>query len=130
MTHDAPAKSALVVDDLSVMRQAVANLLRTQGFSPVDEVSSGREALGQIETAGGYDLVISDWNMDEMTGLELLTSLRGDERFADIMFVLMTAEPSPEKKAAAETAGASGFLIKPFTASDLNTEVDRLFGGT
>ncbi len=130
MTHDASAKSALVVDDLSVMRQSVANLLRNQGFSPVDEVSSGPEALKQMAAAGGYDLVISDWNMDEMTGLEVLTTLRGDEHFAEVSFILMTAEPTPEKQAAAEAAGVSGFLIKPFTASDLKTEIARVFGVT
>lgn len=130
MTNDAPVKSALVVDDLSVMRQSVANLLRTQGFSPVDEVSSGPEALRQIDAAGGYDLVISDWNMDEMTGLEVLTTLRGDARFAAVVFILMTAEPTPEKQAAAEAADVSGFLIKPFSASDLKAEIERVFGMT
>ncbi len=130
MTNDAPTKSALVVDDMSVMRRSVANLLRSQGFAPVDEVSSGPDALNQIAAAGGYDLVISDWNMDPMTGLEVLTTLKSDDRFQAVTFILMTAEPSPEKQAAAEAAGVSGFLVKPFSASDLNSEIERVFGET
>jgi two-component system chemotaxis response regulator CheY len=130
VTNDAPTKSALVVDDMSVMRRSVANLLRSQGFAPVDEVSSGPDALNQIAAAGGYDLVISDWNMDPMTGLEVLTTLKSDDRFQAVTFILMTAEPSPEKQAAAEAAGVSGFLVKPFSASDLNSEIERVFGET
>lgn len=130
MTNNARSKSALVVDDMSVMRRSVANLLRSRGFSPVDEVSSGPDALDQMVTVGGYDLVISDWNMDPMTGLEVLTTLRSDDRFDAVTFILMTAEPSPEKQAAAEAAGVSGFLVKPFSASDLYTEIERVFGTT
>lgn len=119
-------KSALVVDDLDVMRRSVANLLRNQGLGRVDEVSSGPEALEQMDAVGGYDLIVSDWNMDPMTGLDLLKVVRSDARYAKLAFVLMTAEPTAAKRAEAEAAGASGFLVKPFTAAVLISEVKRV----
>ena len=125
--NDAHNKSALVVDDFETMRRSVANLLRKQGFEPVDEVSSAPEALEQIAAAGAYALILSDWNMDPMTGLELLTEVRSDTRFANTAFVLMTAEPTEEKKAAAEAAGVSGFLVKPFSAEVLSQKIADLF---
>ena len=128
MTRSAQRRSALVVDDLEVMRRSVANLLRKQDFGPVDEVSSGPEALDRIAAAGGYDLIVSDWNMDPKTGLDLLISVKSEARYDDTIFVLMTAEPTEEKQAAAEAAGASGFLVKPFRAETLVTEVNKLFG--
>ena len=128
MTNDARLKSALVVDDLEVMRRSVANLLRKQEFSPVDEVSSVPEALEQMEIVGGYNLIISDWNMDPRTGLELLNEVRADKRYAKTVLVLMTAEPTDAKRAAAEAAGASGFLVKPFGASTLIAEIEKFFG--
>ncbi len=128
--NDAHPRSALVVDDFETMRRSVANLLRKQGFEPVDEVSSGPEALDRLAAAGKYSLILSDWNMDPMTGLELLSAVRSDERFTGTVFVLMTAEPTEEKKAAAEAAGVSGFLVKPFTAETLTHEIARHFGGT
>lgn len=129
MTHDVSFGSALVVDDFEVMRRAVANLLRKQGFHPVDEVSSAPEALDQMADAGGYALVLSDWNMDPMTGLELLNAVRSKGQFEKTVFVLMTAEPNEEKRTAAEAAGVSGFLVKPFSAETLSQEIARLFGG-
>lgn len=128
MTTDVRHKSALVVDDLEVMRRSVANLLRKQGFSPVDEASSVAEALEQAAAVGGYDLILSDWNMDPKTGLDLLISVKSEARYDDTIFVLMTAEPSEEKQAAADAAGASGFLVKPFGAETLVTEVNKLLG--
>lgn len=129
MTNDVPVKSALVVDDFETMRTGVANLLRKQGFEPVDEVSSAPEALDHMTAAGGYTLVLSDWNMDPMTGLELLNAVRSDEQFEKTVFVLMTAEPTEEKKAAVEAAGVSGFLVKPFTAEAFSQEITGLLGG-
>ncbi len=126
--NDALKKSALVVDDFETMRRSVANLLRKQGFEPVDEVSSVPEALDQIVAAGRYALILSDWNMDPMTGLELLTEIRSNTQFEETVFVLMTAEPTEEKKAAAKAAGVSGFLIKPFTAEALSQEIADHFG--
>jgi two-component system chemotaxis response regulator CheY len=117
-----------VVDDLGVMRRSVANLLRKQDFGPVDEVSSGPDALDRIAAAGGYDLIVSDWNMDPMTGLELLKVVRADPQCSSSVFVLMTAEPTEAKQAAAEAAGVSGFLVKPFTASTLIAEMNKHFG--
>ena len=128
MTSDARHKSALVVDDLEVMRRCVANLLRTQGFSPVDEASSVSEALEKAADVGGYDLVLSDWNMDPRTGLDLLISVRSELTYENTVFVLMTAEPADEKRAAAEAAGVSGFLVKPFGAETLVSEIEKFFG--
>jgi two-component system, chemotaxis family, chemotaxis protein CheY len=121
-------RSALVVDDLEVMRRSVANLLRKQGFSPVDEVSSVAEALDAAAEIGGYDLILSDWNMDPKTGLDLLISVRSEVKYENTVFVLMTAEPTDEKRAAAEAAGVSGFMVKPFGASTLVSEVTEHFG--
>jgi len=129
VTRSAQRRSALVVDDLEVMRRSVANLLRKQDFGPVDEVSSGPEALDRIAAAGGYDLIVSDWNMDPMTGLELLEAVRVDPQHSQSVFVLMTAEPTAAKQAAAEAAGVSGFLVKPFAASTLVSEIKKHFGG-
>lgn len=128
MTIGNQGKSALVVDDLDVMRRSVANLLRNQGLLRVDEVSSVPEALEQMDVVGGYDLVVSDWNMDPMTGLDLLKAVRSDPRYAKLAFVLMTAEPTAAKRAEAIAAGASGFLVKPFTAAVLVSEVERVIG--
>lgn len=125
---NAQSKSALVVDDLEIMRRSVANLLRKQGLGHVDEVSSVSEALHQMDTVGGYDLIVSDWNMDPMTGLDLLNAVRSDVRYAKLAFVLMTAEPTEDKRAAAEAAGVSGFLVKPFSAATLTSEVERVIG--
>lgn len=121
-------KSALVVDDLEIMRRSVANLLRKQGLCRVDEVSSVPEALKKMESVGGYDLIVSDWNMDPMTGLDLLKAVRSDERSTKTAFVIMTAEPTDAKRAAADAAEASGFLVKPFTAATLISEVARVCG--
>lgn len=128
MTNNARHKSALVVDDLEVMRSSVANLLRKQGFDPVDEASSVSEALEKAADASGYDLVLSDWNMDPRTGLDLLKSVRSDVTYENTVFVLMTAEPTDEKRAAAEAAGVSGFLVKPFGAETLVSEIEKFFG--
>ncbi len=128
MTTSAKRRSALVVDDLDVMRRSVANLLRKQDFGPVDEVSSGPEALDRIAAAGGYDLIVSDWNMDPMTGLELLKAVRADPQHSQSVFVLMTAEPTEAKQAVAEAAGVSGFLVKPFAAPTLVSEIKKHFG--
>ncbi|MBT4738804.1 MAG: response regulator [Rhodospirillaceae bacterium] len=110
------------------MRRSVANLLRTQGFSPVDEASSVSEALEKAADVGGYDLVLSDWNMDPRTGLDLLISVRSELTYENTVFVLMTAEPTDEKRAAAEAAGVSGFLVKPFGAETLVSEIEKFFG--
>lgn len=128
MTSDVRRRSALVVDDLELMRRAVANLLRKQGFSLVDEVSSVAEALDAAAEIGGYDLILSDWNMDPKTGLDLLISVRSEVKYDDTVFVLMTAEPTEEKRAAAEAAGVSGFMVKPFGAKALISEVNEHFG--
>lgn len=126
MTTKTQDYSALVVDDLEVMLRSVANLLRGQNFSRVDEVSSVSDALQQMDAAGGYDLIVSDWNMDPMTGLDLLKMVRSDERYTNVPFVLMTADPTEAKRAAAKAADASGFLVKPFAAATLISEVNRV----
>lgn len=128
MTTGVQGKSALVVDDLEVMRRSVANLLRKQGLARVDEVSSVPKALEQMDAVGGYDLIVSDWNMDPLTGLDLLNAVRSDARYAKLAFVLMTAEPTDAKRAAADAAGVSGFLVKPFTAANLSSEIERVIG--
>lgn len=126
MTNRMQGMNALVVDDESMMRMSVAGRLRKFGFARVDESESVPEALDRLAGEVDYDVIVSDWNMDPITGLELLKAVRADRRFGTVVFVLMTAEPSDEKKREANEAGVSGFLVKPFTGEALEATVSAL----
>ncbi|WKX25354.1 chemotaxis response regulator CheY [Tatumella ptyseos] len=116
----------LVVDDFTTMRRIVRNLLKELGFTNVDEAEDGQDALTKLQ-AGKFDFVISDWNMPNMDGLDLLKTLRGQERFANLPVLMVTAEAKKENIIAAAQAGASGYVVKPFTAAILEEKLNKIF---
>ncbi|HVY08447.1 MAG TPA: chemotaxis response regulator CheY [Burkholderiales bacterium] len=116
----------LVVDDFSTMRRIVRNLLKELGFGNVDEAEDGAVALQKLKT-GGFDFVISDWNMPNMDGLTLLQTMRADERFKKIPVLMVTAEAKKENIVAAAQAGANGYVVKPFTAATLDEKLNKIF---
>jgi two-component system chemotaxis response regulator CheY len=119
---DLSTLSVLVVDDFSTMRRIVINLLREKGFRRVLEAEDGHEAL-KVLARNHIDLVVSDWNMPVMTGLELLKAVRADPAHAHMPFLIVTAEARKDNIVAAAHEGADGYIVKPFTA---NTLVDKV----
>ena len=117
----------LVVDDYPTMRRIVRNLLDQIGFKEVEEAGNGVEALEKIKIHR-YDLVISDWNMEPMTGLELLKEVRSDANLAKTPFIMVTAESKTENVIAAKQAGASQYIVKPFTAETLKAKIASVVG--
>ena len=116
----------LVVDDFSTMRRIVRNLLKELGFTNVEEAEDGAVALSKLR-AGGFDFVVSDWNMPNMDGLTLLQSVRADPALKHLPFLMITAEAKKENIIAAAQAGASGYIVKPFTAATLNDKLAKIF---
>lgn len=116
----------LVVDDFSTMRRIVRNLLKELGYTNVEEAEDGAVALQKIK-GGNYDFVVSDWNMPNMDGLTLLQSVRADPAYRALPFLMITAEAKKENIIAAAQAGASGYIVKPFTAATLNEKLAKIF---
>ena len=116
----------LVVDDFSTMRRIVRHLLKELGFVNVDEAEDGAVALQKLK-AGGFDFVISDWNMPNMDGLALLQSIRADDSLKNLPVLMVTAEAKKENIVAAAQAGANGYVVKPFTAATLDEKLNRIF---
>ena len=116
----------LVVDDFSTMRRIVRNLLKELGFTNVDEAEDGATALGKLR-GGGFELVVSDWNMPNLDGLALLQSVRADAALKHLPFLMISAEAKKENIIAAAEAGASGYIVKPFTAATLNDKLTKIF---
>ncbi|OTA17365.1 chemotaxis regulatory protein CheY [Xenorhabdus vietnamensis] len=116
----------LVVDDFSTMRRIVRNLLKELGFNNVDEAQDGAEALTRLRTSE-FDFVISDWNMPNIDGLELLKTIRSEEKLAALPVLMVTAEAKKENIIAAAQAGASGYVVKPFTAAILEEKLNKIF---
>jgi two-component system chemotaxis response regulator CheY len=116
----------LVVDDFSTMRRIVRNLLKELGFVNVDEAEDGAIALQKLK-AGGFDFVISDWNMPNMDGLTLLQSIRAEEGLKKLPVLMVTAEAKKENIVAAAQAGANGYVVKPFTAATLDEKLNKIF---
>ena len=116
----------LVVDDFSTMRRIVRNLLKELGFTNVEEAEDGAVALGKLRE-GNFEFVVSDWNMPNMDGLTLLQNVRGDARLKTLPFLMITAEAKKENIIAAAQAGASGYIVKPFTAATLNEKLAKIF---
>lgn len=122
---DFSSYTALVVDDFSTMRRIVNNLLRDAGFGHVSEAENGVEALRKLETER-FDFIISDWNMPNMTGLELLKAVRGSAKLHKLPFLLITAEARKENIVDAAQAGADGYIVKPFTAATLTQKIEAI----
>ena len=117
----------LVVDDYKTMIRIIRNLLKQLGFSDVDDAADGTEALGKMKQKK-YGLVISDWNMEPMTGYELLKEVRTDEGLARTAFIMVTAESKTENVIAAKKAGVNNYIVKPFNAATLKSKIDAVFG--
>ena len=116
----------LVVDDFATMRRIIRNLLKELGFSNVDEAEDGVNALQKLR-AERFDFVISDWNMPNMTGIDLLRNIRADEQLKGTPVLMVTAEAKKENIIAAAQAGASGYVVKPFTAATLDEKLKKIF---
>jgi two-component system chemotaxis response regulator CheY len=117
----------LVVDDYNTMIRIIRNLLKQQGFEEVDEASDGAAALAKLRKKP-YGLVISDWNMEPMTGYALLQEMRADLALSRIPFIMVTAESKTENVIAAKKAGVSNYIVKPFNAQTLKNKIDAVFG--
>lgn len=117
--------NVLVVDDYQTMIRIIKNLLKQLGFNNVDEASDGTQALEKI---GGkpYGLIISDWNMEPMTGLDLLKKVRGSGN--KVPFIMVTAESKTENVLAAREAGVNNYIVKPFNADTLKTKLSSVLG--
>lgn len=121
-----PSLPILVVDDYQTMVRIIRNLLKQIGFENVDEASNGAEALAKIEERH-YGLIISDWNMEPMTGFQLLQKVRGLKDRADIPFIMVTAESKTDNVVAARKAGVNHYIVKPFNAVTLKAKIDAVF---
>jgi two-component system chemotaxis response regulator CheY len=119
--------SILVVDDFSTMRRIIKGLLQDLGFANITEADDGLTALSLLK-AGNFDLLITDWNMPGMQGVELLRQVRADERMKKLPVLMLTAEAKREQIVAAAQAGVSGYVIKPFTAATLKEKIGKIFG--
>jgi len=117
----------LVVDDYRTMIRIIRNLLTQLGFSDVDEAVDGTEALQKLKRRR-YGLVISDWNMEPMSGYELLRQVREDGRLTRTPFIMVTAESKTENVIAAKQAGVDNYIVKPFNAATLKSKIDAVFG--
>ncbi len=117
----------LIVDDYNTMIRIIRNLLRQLGFEQIDEANDGSMALAKMRTRR-YGLVISDWNMEPMTGYDLLQEVRNDPGLASTPFIMVTAESKTENVIAAKRAGVSNYIVKPFNAQTLKSKIDAIFG--
>ncbi|MBK6631455.1 MAG: chemotaxis response regulator CheY [Betaproteobacteria bacterium] len=116
----------LVVDDFSTMRRIVRNLLKELGFLNVDEAEDGAIALGKL-TSEPFDFVVTDWNMPNMDGLTLLQQIRANPQLKHLPVLMITAEAKKENIIAAAQAGASGYIVKPFTAGTMGEKLNKIF---
>ena len=123
VNHSMPV---LIVDDYKTMIRIIRNLLKQLGFANVDEAGDGTAALNMMRQKD-YGLVISDWNMEPMTGYELLREVRADDRLSRTPFIMVTAESKTENVLAAKKAG-NNYIVKPFNAATLKSKIDAIFG--
>jgi two-component system, chemotaxis family, chemotaxis protein CheY len=119
--------NVLIVDDYKTMLRIVRNLLKQIDFHNVDEANDGAEALAKLR-GGSFGLVISDWNMEPMTGLQLLQEVRADPRLRATPFIMVTAESKAENVIAAKQAGVSNYVVKPFNAETLRGKIEKVLG--
>src|SRR5436190_23661765 len=116
----------LVVDDYNTMIRIIRNLLKQLGFENIDDASDGSAALGKMR-GKKYGLIISDWNMEPMTGFDLLKEVRGDPNLAMTPFIMITAASKTENVIAAKKAGVNNYIVKPFNAATLKTKIEAVF---
>jgi two-component system chemotaxis response regulator CheY len=123
-----PNIKILIVDDFSTMRKIIRNILTQLGFKNILEADDGTTAL-EILKKEKVDLIISDWNMPKMSGLELLKAVRSDENLKDVPFVMVTAEAQKENILEAIKYKVNQYIVKPFTPETLKEKLDKIFGG-
>jgi len=116
----------LIVDDYNTMVRIIRNLLKQLGFEHIDDASDGSQALAKMRERQ-YGLVISDWNMEPMTGYDLLRQVRSDPGLSTTPFIMVTAESKTENVIAAKKAGVSNYIVKPFNAQTLKSKIDSVF---
>lgn len=117
----------LIVDDYKTMLRIIKNLLAQLGFKNVEEATDGKMALEKLEQKE-YKLVISDWNMEPMSGLELLKTIRASDNMKDLPFIMITAETKTDNVIVAKEAGVNNYIIKPFNAATLKTKLSAVLG--
>lgn len=117
----------LIVDDYKTMLRIIRNLLKQLGFDNVDEATDGSLALQRLRERT-YKLVISDWNMEPMSGMQLLQEVRADAKLKDLPFIMVTAESKTENVVAAKQAGVSNYIVKPFNAATLKQKLETVIG--
>jgi two-component system chemotaxis response regulator CheY len=117
----------LIVDDYKTMIRIIRNLLKQLGFANVDEAGDGAAALDMTRHKQ-YGLIISDWNMEPMTGYELVREVRADDQLSRTPFIMVTAESKTENVIAAKKAGVNNYIVKPFNAATLKSKIDAIFG--
>ncbi|HEB85953.1 MAG TPA: chemotaxis protein CheY [Gammaproteobacteria bacterium] len=116
----------LIVDDFSTMRRIIKNLLRDLGFTNTEEADDGTTALPMLQT-GKFELLVTDWNMPGMQGIDLLRHVRADENIASMPVLMVTAEQKKEQIVEAAQAGVNGYIVKPFTAQTLKEKLEKIF---
>ena len=119
--------NVLIVDDYKTMLRIIRNLLKQLGFDNVDEATDGSAALQKLRQKD-FGLVISDWNMEPMTGIELLREVRADSRLKNLPFIMVTAESKTENVISAKAAGVSNYIVKPFNAATLKMKLSAVLG--
>ena len=119
--------SILIVDDYKTMLRIIRNLLKQLGFNNVDEATDGTAALQKLR-AKEYGLVISDWNMEPMSGIDLLKEVRADNKLQGLPFIMITAESKTENVVAAKEAGVNNYIVKPFNAATLKEKLSSVIG--
>jgi len=118
--------SILIVDDFATMRRILKNILRQIGFSNIMEADDGKSALKALKK-DKFDMILSDWNMPEMSGLELLKAVKADDELKDIPYIMVTAEAQKDNIVEAVKAGVNSYVVKPFTAETVSEKLKQLF---
>jgi len=117
----------LIVDDFATMRRILRNILKQVGFSKISESDDGKTALKELKN-DKFDLVLCDWNIPEMSGLELLKAVRADTQLKNTPFVMVTAEAQKDNIVEAVKAGVNNYVVKPFTAETISEKLEKVFG--
>ncbi len=120
--------NVLIVDDFATMRRILRNILKEIGFTNISEADDGKTALKALNREK-FDLILCDWNMPEMSGLEVLKQMKSDDAFKDIPFVMVTAEAQKDNIIEAVKAGVNSYIVKPFTAETIGEKLKKMFGG-
>jgi len=118
----------LIVDDFATMRRILRNILKQIGFTDITEADDGSTALKELKKEK-YDLILSDWNMPEMQGIDLLNTIKADDELKSIPFIMVTAEAQKDNIVGAVKAGVSSYIVKPFTAETISEKLKKVFGG-